>query len=793
MTNYNPARTYALAACLFLGVLAVSCRPGGREASPATDKPNVILIVLDGAPADLFGVYGCEKGATPRMDEIARKGAVFLNHFTTGIRTRDAVPIMMFSSLRPVNLFEVKGDDLQWGIRRLTPESVFEGRPERKTPLPEIMAEAGWDTAIFSNILYIAEFDRLKECFDEVYDLPFPTLHQPRDEALVSTLLKWLRERNQHSPFFVYYHVLSPHRPFPVKEDDDYFLEDLDPKLVEVVRQQPTKQWTGVEGEITRRLYLGNLKHSDRWLGVLFSALTDMGLAENTVIVITSDHGTPIWGKANYFYKVPLLIYYPPKVAAGVKVEALSDTVDIMPTILALAGVGMSEGSAQDGVNLLDVIAGISEGKRKIYIHDIAARNGRYNYYRREDIEEGLIREESLFDLQADPKQEDNIIADQPEVAARLAAFLEGIRSTPLPSARREEPPEFPFYFTFDHFNLYPPESVEDVEKPFPDRDSPGKSWLLTGCNGTLVRSPDEEATSLNLSVSLPDGSYRVLLMLETPGRVSLDPVELGLRFRFASEGDFIIPESLEFFGNSPRGIPRYYIELGDTSITGEIFSVEIDHQPRDEEYHYFRHIKFIPENIRQPVVHRWEDDITLALKMIGYLDYDHGDIEIIRPDVFEQIEWNNNLLLREDVTISASSYNRERERVENLLDNNVHTYWHVDEGASERTAWVMADFGEGGAVTVTSLAARPRVDRSGRVYGDQFFRTAVLQASRDGVAWTPLSQVSQADKPVDGSWRRFAVDNREAYRYYRLLIIYGHIGRTEMRFLSIADLAFFE
>ena len=807
MTNFNPVRTYALAACLFLGILAVSCRPGPREAAPAADRPNVILIVLDGARADRFGVYGCQLGITPRMDEIARGGAVFLRHLTNGIRTRDAIPIMLSSSYRKPDLFEVRGKDLEWGIRELTPESVFQGRPSQQLFLPEVMKQAGWRTAIFNNILYIAEFDRIKNYFQEVYDLPFPTIDQARDEVMVSTLLEWIEKRDPDTPFFAYYHILSPHAPFPVKEEDDYFLSGFDPEKVARVRLKANLiEWDQEYAEIATRLHMGNLKHSDRWVGELFDGLNSMNLLDNTIIIITSDHGEsrrdlirptrPPW---NLFIDVPLIVHYPPRVAAGSRVETLTESVDIVPAVFALAGIELPPGKTMDGVNLIEFIDGEREEDERIaYIHDIAARDRRYIYYRREDDvdeEEVTFFEEALFDLEQDPFEERNIIEHKPDVAAGLAGFLESIRSRSIPPARRQSPPEFPFYYTFDRFQFHPPVRPVEAEVISEKPEIPEKPWLLVrgpDQSLALVRTSGISAIPLSLSAPLPDGSYQISLMLETAGRVSLDPLGLGLSARFSPEEEFTAPESVEFFGNSARGVPRYYIDLGETAVSGELLSLEIDWQPREDEPLSLIHVKFLPENILQPVVHSWEDDITLALRVIGYLDYDHEGIEKTQPDISERIDWSRNLLLREGVTISASSHNRESERVENLLDDNVHTYWHVDDGAPERTAWVMADFGESGAVTVTSLAARPRVDPSGKVYGDQFFRTAVLQASRDGVAWTPLSQISQTQKPVDGSWRRFAVDNREAYRYYRLLIIHGHIGR-EMRFLSIADLAFFE
>ncbi len=780
-------KTSAIFARAFYFIFFLALFACGRSKKPAIDRPNVILIVLDGAPADLFGVYGYDRRTTPRIDEIARQGAVFLNHFTSGIRTRDAVPIMMFSSYHPVDLFEVRREDLEWGIRGLAPESVFQGRPEQLISLPELMAQSGWSTAIFSNILYLGEIERIKELFGEVYDLPFPTSDQPRDEALVSALLNWLRERDDNLPFFAYYHILSPHRPFPVKEEDDYFLAGFEKEFVDTVRQKLWGECVGIEKDIARGLYKGNLKHSDRWVGVLFDELDEMKLLENTIIIVTSDHGTHYWQGWDYWYKVPMIIHYPSKVPAGAKSEAITDTTDIMPTILALTGLDAPAGKKLIGNNLLEIIEGKAEGKEKVYIHDIAARDRQYVYYRRDDAKEVFRRrsgEEALFDLTVDQTKKTNLITEQPEIAARLASFLEEIRSSPLPYSRRRQPPKFPFFFSFNHFPARPAGLIRHIDETVEE----GFSWQLIGPDGSLVRSPGIASEPLELSTSIPNGAYRISLLLETVEHISLNPSELGLRSRFGPKEEYRVPESVEFFGNSPEGRPRYYIDLGGTAVTGESFSLGIDHQLGGEDLHYFRHVKFVPDKIREPIVHRWEDDITLALRVIGYLDYDdRAPVTVFRPTSIPEIDSTANLLLDDGVTLTASSYNRDSQTAAALLDDDPDTFWHIDENKLGEPAWVKVDLGEGNAAAVTAVAARPRTD-----FSFQFFRNAALQASPDGVNWTTLAQIVQEDEPDVGYWSYCSVENDDAYRYYRLLIIDGHQGERR-QFWSIGDLAFFE
>ena len=160
--------------------------------------------------------------------------------------------------------------------------------------------------------------------------------------------------------------------------------------------------------------------------------------------------------------------------------------------------------------------------------------------------------------------------------------------------------------------------------------------------------------------------------------------------------------------------------------------------------------------------------------------------IETIQLREVNEIPWEENLLLWEGVVLTASSYNRENERVENLLDNNPDTFWHIDESLEGSPAWVAADFGEGEAVAVSALAVRPR-----NGYGDQFFRNAQVQASNDDIDWETIAWLLQIARPEEAVWYRCDFDNREPYRFWRLLILDGHIGRRG-HFLSIGDLALF-
>ncbi len=157
-----------------------------------------------------------------------------------------------------------------------------------------------------------------------------------------------------------------------------------------------------------------------------------------------------------------------------------------------------------------------------------------------------------------------------------------------------------------------------------------------------------------------------------------------------------------------------------------------------------------------------------------------------------EDIPWERNLLLGRGVELTSSSHNLDSERIGNLLDNDPHTFWHVDLELVGLPAWVKVDFGEGPGAAVSSLAFHPRVDQTGRVFGDQFFWNVRVQASRDGDDWQDLAWLRAVRPPEVSGWYRARLDNPARFRFWRILILDGHSGKSK-NFLSLADLAFFE
>lgn len=255
-----------------------------------------------------------------------------------------------------------------------------------------------------------------------------------------------LRERAQ-DPFFLWVSFNGPHEPWdpPAPYDRLYRPEDMPPRRAahdEFARIPPSIRpaaadmgiehidLTAIDDGFLARikaLYYGKISHIDRWVGVLLRVLDEKGLAENTLVVFTSDHGE-LLGDHRLFYKcylpceadmrVPLLIRWPQRFKSGI-CNAFTGSVNLMPTLLDAAGVSIP--SSCQGESLLPLLEGKQAGGPE-YVVSYAEpgryriRDRRYAYTRYPDQ-----TMDTLYDLERDPWELDNLCCGARSVDGILA------------------------------------------------------------------------------------------------------------------------------------------------------------------------------------------------------------------------------------------------------------------------------------------------------------------------------------------------------------------------------------
>lgn len=394
----------------------------GDRLREAAKGLNVVLVILDAARADHFGAYGYPRATTPEIDRIAAEGVVFERVYTPAVYTLGAMA-SVWTSQPP----DRHHGDVSFSARL----------PKDRLTLAELLTARGIATAGFVANTVAGGLNGFDRGFSEFHEV-WRTIGS-RGDVFRQAVPPWL-DGNGGRRFFAYIHFREPHSPYdPEPPFDTRF--GPDGPIPKAARRPPGDSWivdvnqgrrtlTPAEADHLVRLYDGNLAYADREVGELRRALESRGLWDKTVVIVAADHGEALldhgWiGHNVQLYeesaRVPLIVRFPP--AAGVggrRVEALSDLLDLGPTIADVFGVLGQGGSerAFTGRSLLPVIEGAG-GKpstltRTIWDRPIYARvDGSHKLIY--DTRTGAMR---LFDLAADPGEKSDRAADRPVAAA---------------------------------------------------------------------------------------------------------------------------------------------------------------------------------------------------------------------------------------------------------------------------------------------------------------------------------------------------------------------------------------
>jgi arylsulfatase A-like enzyme len=372
-----------LAAALVCITLWLDAAPGippaPAAATPRGGRPNVLLIVLDTVRADHLSLYGYARRTSPNLDAWAKEGMVFRNAISASDMTLSTHG-SLFTGLYP-----------SWHRAHLVPQHDAEPLDPSFHTLAEILSENGYTTlAVLANCAYLRPVFHLNQGF-QVYDVRTPVsgIHngragylrdfiQPALAHLVSTeefyrayrradqitgdglrIFRAMRERRE--PFFLNLNYMDAHDPYiPPPPYRDLFpgrnpafspgrVQQLHRELARLER--PPTLATDL-AHITSQ-YDGAIAYMDAEIKRLLDGLKQAGLYDNTLVIVTSDHGEAIGDRSalghpasvhQELVHVPLLIKYPRStgVAADRQVDSRVSSVDVLPTVLDVAGIRLT-------------------------------------------------------------------------------------------------------------------------------------------------------------------------------------------------------------------------------------------------------------------------------------------------------------------------------------------------------------------------------------------------------------------------------------------------------------------
>ena len=420
-----------------------------------SSEPNVVLIVMDTTRADFLSCYGYPQATSPAIDRLAEEGVRYTRAFSTCYWTLPS-HATLFSGLYPTEAGAT---------------SVSNRLPAKVNTLAELLGARGYHTVGAATNPWITRERGFQQGFEEFEETWRTAPERQAYDAAAEHAATWIRRFSESGrPFFLFVNLNSPHLPYSPP-----------PEALEAVTTQPISDdaltrlsgirgaWRHFAGQLElgqedftslRSLYAAEIRQADRHVGRIVSALTEEGILDDTLVIVTSDHGENIGehGMIDHVFSmfdttlhVPLIVRFPERFGSGEVVDELVSLVDVAPTILDVCGVpGDDRRLHVERTSLCS--AGrvprsfvVAENDRPV--NGIAVLREKYPWVDTDALDHPMqaIRSDrhklvwdgrgvsGLYDLTVDPDETQNLAGVRPEIEDALMSLLDTWRSTLTP------------------------------------------------------------------------------------------------------------------------------------------------------------------------------------------------------------------------------------------------------------------------------------------------------------------------------------------------------------------------
>ena len=455
-----------------VAVAASAMRRAGAQAA----RPNIVFILADDLGYADVSCYGQRDYTTPNVDRLAIEGLRFTQAYSNSANcspTRTGLITGRYQMRLPVGLEEP--------INASTPKSV--GLPPSHPTLPSLLRKAGYGTTLVGkwHLGYLPDYSPLKSGYDHFFGIfagaadyfnHGPNAARSGAEAgqlfeeevpverhgymtnllgdrAVRTIEGYARSKD---PFLLSLHFTAPHWPWEGPGDE--------------AESKRITNITHRDGG-TQKTYMAMVQSLDSNIGRVLEALDVQGLSANTIVIFTSDNGGERFSKTWPFsgmkgelleggLRIPAIVRWPGRVAAGSVSEQVMISMDWMPTLLASAGTQPDPGYPPDGENLLPSLTGNAvPHPRKLFWRfkagaQRAAREGDWKYLR-------IADNEFLFDVDKDPRERANLRNRNKDVFDRLKGDWEAWNDSMLPERPRPAAYSQPGNLLADHYGVVNP------------------------------------------------------------------------------------------------------------------------------------------------------------------------------------------------------------------------------------------------------------------------------------------------------------------------------------------------
>ena len=428
--------------------------------------PKILYLDIDTLRPDHMGCYGYKRNTTPNLDKVAAEGMVFENYYCSDAPCLPSRAALVSGQFGIHN--GIVGHGGTAADRRLVgPERSFSDITERDNFF-YLFRKAKMHTASISTFPERHSAWWFNAGFNETYNEGSGGMES--GEAILPTALDWLDRNRNRSDWFLHLHIWDPHTPYRAPDDfgnpfeneplsDDWITDEIFSKHLKKAGPHSAKD-VGGHSDSTDPKYPrhpGSLKdlkevknffdqydcgirYADYLLGQVFDTLKAQGIYDETVIIISSDHGENMGelglyaehGTAdNVTCRIPMIMKWPG--GAKGRDAGLRYNFDLVPTMAELLGLPIAK--SWDGESYADLITGNSSANenpgreslvlsQQAHVCQRSARFGDYIYIR--TIRDGfqLFDDEMLFNVKVDPHEVHDIKDKHPEICAMGAKII---------------------------------------------------------------------------------------------------------------------------------------------------------------------------------------------------------------------------------------------------------------------------------------------------------------------------------------------------------------------------------
>ncbi len=487
----------------FFVMMLLGCSRSGDSETAESRPPNIIYILADDLGYGELGCYGQELIETPNIDRLAREGMQFTQHYTGAPVCAPARCILLtgqhsgHAHIRGNDEWAARGE--VWDYRAMFRDSILEGQrpiPDSIVTVAELLQGAGYRTAAVGKwglgapategLPNLQGFDFFfgYNCQRQAHTLyplhlwrndrrvflrndtvppntKLPPGADPEDpdsysmfeltdyapELMLDEALQWM-DADGDRPFFLYFASPLPHLPLQApRRWVDHYREKLGPE----------PPYTGDKGYFPtpypRATYAAMISYLDEQVGALLDKVREMGLADNTLVIFSSDNGPTYTGGADTEFfdsarpfrtdygwgkgyvreggiRVPMVARWPGVVPPASTSDHPSIFYDVLPTLCEVAGIDPP--ASTDGISFLPALQGrpAEQPKHEFLYWEFPEYNGqqavRMGPWKavRMDLKKDESAPIQLYNLQNDPREEQDVAAEHPDIVEKARTIM---------------------------------------------------------------------------------------------------------------------------------------------------------------------------------------------------------------------------------------------------------------------------------------------------------------------------------------------------------------------------------